>query len=77
MFGKNLLKGDDVDKPLSETLETDWNIQYKLIVKSKSLDDLELIVDNNSFDDYKIVKEILAESIKQGEVTTWQLEEQD
>ena len=63
-----------MDKPLSETLETDWNIQYKLIVKSKSLEDLELMVDNNSFDDYKIIKETLVESIEQGEVTTWQEE---
>lgn len=55
-------------------MDTITNFQYKLIVKSKSLEDLELMVDNNSFDDYKIIKETLLESIEQGEVTTWQEE---
>ena len=50
------------------------NIQYKLVIKSLSLEDLELMIDNNSFDDYKIIKETLLESIEQGEVTTWQEE---
>ena len=53
------------------------NVQYKLVIKSLSLEDLELMVDNNSFDDYKVIKETLLESIEQGEVTTWKPKDQD